>query len=289
MSIITFWNDGREQSGRTLASVAVATNMAIQRNSKILLISTSVADSTMKNCFWTQGKTKDTGFFNNNKTGSLDVETGIEGLLKLATSNKLTPSIITDYTNVVFKGRLEILPGFSGLKSRSLDGNVEDFKRIESCYTELIRTANQYYDMVIVDLDKMLSTKTQEDILKISDANVFVVSQRLESINRFAELRKNNQDLMKNRCIPVIGRYISKYKYNSKNISRYLQERKELDLVPFNLLYMEAAEEGVVADLFLKLRNIKDKTDENYIFMKCIQDLTNNIVKKLQDMQMRMR
>jgi len=288
MSIITFWNDSREQSGKTLASIAVATNMAIERNSKILLISTSVADSTMKNCFWTQEKTKDTGFFNN-KAGGLDVESGIEGLLKLTTSNKLTPSIITDYTKVVFKGRLEILPGFSGLKNRSLDGNIEDFRRIESCYAELIRTANQYYDMVIVDLDKMLTAKTQEEILKISDANVFVFSQRLESINRFVELKNNNQDLIKNRCIPAIGRYISKYKYNSKNISRYLQERKELDLVPFNLLFMEAAEEGTVADLLLKLRNIKDKTDENYIFMQCIQKLTNNIVKRLQDMQMRMR
>ena len=52
MSIITFWNDTREQTGRTLTSVAVATRMAIERNSKILLLSTSVADSTMRKCFF---------------------------------------------------------------------------------------------------------------------------------------------------------------------------------------------------------------------------------------------
>ena len=52
---------------------------------------------------------------------------------------------------------------------------------------------------------------------------------------------------------------------------------------------MEAAEESKVVDLFLKLRNVKDKTDENYIFMQCTLDLTNNILKRLQDMQMRMR
>ena len=52
MSIITFWNDTREQSGKTLTSVAIATRMAIERNSKILLISTSIADNTMKKCFW---------------------------------------------------------------------------------------------------------------------------------------------------------------------------------------------------------------------------------------------
>ena len=58
MSIITFWNDDREQSGKTLTAVAVAINMAMERNSKILLISTSVADSTIKKCFWDDEKTK---------------------------------------------------------------------------------------------------------------------------------------------------------------------------------------------------------------------------------------
>ena len=38
MSIVTFWNDDREQTGRTLTSVAVATRMAMERNYKILLI-----------------------------------------------------------------------------------------------------------------------------------------------------------------------------------------------------------------------------------------------------------
>jgi len=287
MSIITFWNDTREQSGKTLTSVAVATRMAIERNSKILLISTSVADSTVKKCFWGEENRKNN--FLGTKPSNIAVENGIEGLLKLVTSNKLTPSIITDYTKVVFKGRLEILPGASGTKGRSLEENLEDFKKEQEYYVDLIRTANQYYDMVIVDLDKMVSTKVKEDILKISDVNVFVLSQKMESINRYIELKQMNQDLIKNRCIPVIGKYISNYKYNAKNIARFLQEKKEMDLMPLNLLYMEAAEEANVADLLLRLKNVKDKTDENYIFMECTLNLTNNILKKLQELQMRMR
>ena len=46
MSIITFWNDSREQTGQTMATVAVATRMAIERNIKILLISTISPDFT---------------------------------------------------------------------------------------------------------------------------------------------------------------------------------------------------------------------------------------------------
>ena len=143
--------------------------------------------------------------------------------------------------------------------------------------------------MVIVDLDKLLEEKVKEEILKLSDVNVFVLSQKLESINRYKELKSNNNDLIKNRCVPVIGKYMSQYKYNSKNIARYLQEKKELNLMPLNLLYMEASEEAGVPDLMLKLKNVKDKTDDNYIFMECTLNLVNNILKKLQDLQMRMR
>lgn len=287
MSIITFWNDTREQSGKTLTSVAIATRMAIERNSKILLISTSIADNTMKKCFWGEENKKNN--FLGTKTSNIAVENGIEGLLKLVTSNKLEPSIITDYTKVVFKGRLEILTGPAGTIGRSLEGNIEDFKKQQEFYPDLIKMANRYYDMVIVDLDKMLTSKVREEILKISDVNVFVLSQRMESINRYIELKQMNQDLIRNRCIPVIGKYINNYKYNVKNIARFLQEKKEMDLLPLNLLYMEAAEEANVADLLLKLKNVKDKTDENYIFMECTLKLTNNILKKLQELQMRMR
>lgn len=288
MSVITFWNDSREQSGKTLTAVAIATNMAIERNSKVLLLSTSFDDPTMKNCFWGSGSSRNTGMFSA-KNNAVTVENGIEGLFKLVASNKLTPSEITDYTKVVFRDRLEVIGGFAAIKGKSMEENIEQYNRIQECYVELIKTANQYYDIVIVDLDKTLLTRTKEAILKISDVNVYVLSQRLESIDRYNELRNMNKHLLGNRHVPVIGRYDDRYKYNSKNVARYLGERKELDLLPFNLLYMEATEETKVADLLLRLKNVKDKTDENYIFMQCVQNLTNKIVKKMQEMQMKLR
>lgn len=287
MSIITFWNDNREQSGRTLTSVAVATRMAIERNSKVLLISTSVNDSTMKNCFFSEQK-KNSNMFGTKDIG-IGVETGIEGLFKLISSNKLDASVITDYTKVVFKNRLEVILGPFGIENAAQAEKIEYLKRFEQCYFDLIKIANQYYDIVIVDLDKMLTNKTKEDILNMSDVNVYVLSQKLESINKYSELKEKNKEFLKTRCVPVIGKYIGKYKYNSKNIARYLKEKKELDVLPLNLLFMEASEEYCVPDLLLKLKNVKDETDENYIFMKNLLNLTNNIMKKLQDMQMRTR
>ena len=288
MSIVTFWNDEREQTGKTLTAVAVATRMAIECNYKILLISTSFQDPTIKNCFWEDEGQKNLKLFGG-KTNNIAVENGIEGLLKLMAANKLTPSVITDYTKVIFRGRLEVLNGPAGIKENSYDTNYEEYKKIENNYIELIRMANQYYDMVLVDLEKTMTTETKEEILRISNLNIMVFSQKRASLDRYRELRDKNEEIMEIKTIPVVGKYTSHSKYNIKNIMRYLGERKEINVIPFNLLYFEAAEEAGVTDLFLRLKNIKDKTDENYIFMQEVFKLMDRITNRLQELQMKMR
>ena len=58
MSVVTFWNDKKEQTGKTLSAVAVATYMTIEHNYKILVISTGFNDKTLDNCFWKEKKAK---------------------------------------------------------------------------------------------------------------------------------------------------------------------------------------------------------------------------------------
>ena len=87
----------------------------------------------------------------------------------------------------------------------------------------------------------------------------------------------------------AIGKYDNESKYNKKNITRYLEERKNLNIIPYNTLFFEAAEETEVVELFLKLRNIKDINDKNYFFMAEVLNLTNNIITRLQELQMKMR
>lgn len=288
MSIVTFWNDDREQTGKTLTSVAIATKMAIERNYKILLVSTSFQDPTIKNCFWGEEPQRNLKLFGG-RDNNIVAENGIEGLLKLITSNKLTPSVITDYTKVIFKGRLEVLNGFVGDKEEAFDVNYEEYKKVEKSYIELIRMANQYYDMVIVDLEKTMSAETKKEILRISNLNIMVFSQKKVSVDRYRNLRDNNEEIMGVRTIPVIGKYTSHSKYNIKNLTRYLEERKEISVIPFNLLYFEATEEAGVTDLFLRLKNVKDVSDENYIFMDEVRKLMEKIIKRLQELQMKMR
>lgn len=286
MSIVTFWNNDKEQTGKTLASVAVATRMSIERNLKILLISTAYKDNTMKNCYWTDVAVQKK-IFGQGNVGV--VNNGIEGLSKLITSNKIQPTIITDYTKVIFKGRLEVLSGYNGTEDKSDEENLYDYRRTSECYGNLIQLANQYYDMVIVDLDNKLDKKVKKEILKYSNLNIFVTTQRLSSLDKYNALKQSNKEIIGPKCIPVIGKYDKNSKYNKKNIMRYLDEKKDINLLPYNILFFEAAEEANVTELFLKLRNIKDTNDDNYIFMEEVLKLVDLIIKRLQELQKKMR
>ena len=289
MAVVTFWNDDREQSGKTLSAVAVATMMAIERNFKILLLSTSCNDSTMKNCFWVDSTRK-----NSNKdlfgrsSNNIAVENGIEGLTKLISANKIQPSIITDYTRVIFKGRLEVLNGYTGAENDT-NPNEYSFQKVSELYPELIKIANQYYDMVIVDLDKNLNKKIKDEILEMTNVNVFVFTQRLASLNRYNNLKTNDLNIKSLKCIPVIGKYDKDSKYNKKNIMRYLGIKKDINLMPYNRLFFEAAEEANVTELFLKQRNIKDTTDDTYMFINEVVRLIDTIVQRVQELQKKMR
>ena len=112
MSVVTFWNEGNKETGKTLSMAAICSSIAIEHNYKILVISTGYKANTLTRCFWEEKKAKkNLGLFGpNTNTG---VEDGISGLVKVKSSNKLRAEDIVNYAKPVFKERLEILTAFN--------------------------------------------------------------------------------------------------------------------------------------------------------------------------------
>ena len=278
MSIVTFYNSSIEQTGKTMSIAAIATYMAIEHNYRILVISTTNRADSLKRCFCEEKKKKkNLGIFGPN--AALEVETGVEGLARVVRSNKISPNIVTNYTKVVFKDRFEILLGCENPPS---DGTV-----IETMYPSIIKAANQYYDLVFVDLDENVDEETRKTIIYDSDIVVINMSQRLRSIDKFRELKEQNQLLASKKALILIGRYDKFSKYNSKNISRYLGEKNQVLTIPYNTLFFEATEEAGVPDLFLRFRKNLDPEDRNAFFIEEVRRASENIVYRLQDLQMK--
>lgn len=52
MSVVAFYTNGRYQAGNTISATALATYIGIVQNKKVLLISTALNDSTIKDALW---------------------------------------------------------------------------------------------------------------------------------------------------------------------------------------------------------------------------------------------
>ena len=286
MSVITFVNNLDEETGKTMSLVAIATYMAIHNNNKILIISTTNKEDKINACYFEeqQAKKMRLGILGN-RTSTIDSESGIEGLVKIARSNKLTPELITNYTKVVFKDRLEILLGADEKKKNI---STEEDREIAEEYINLISVARMYYDKVFVDLDDNLSEEIRQKIVETSDLVIVNTTQNFNSLKKLKEKKEEDQLLQSPRTLILIGRYDKYSKYNVKNVSRYLNEKNQVLTIPYNTLYFEATNEAGVPDLFLKFRKISDSEDRNAIFAEEVKRAAENIIYRLQELQARM-
>lgn len=278
MSIITFWNNEKEETGKTLSIAAIATYMAIEHNFRTLIISTGYKKERLMQCYFTPQKVKkNIGIFGPNT--NIAMEDGIDGLAKIMKSNKISPESIANYTKVVYSDRLEILPSFTG--------SLLEYEELRNMYPDIINLANNYYDLVLVDLDMEVQEKISEPIISNSNLIVVTLSQRLSSINKFLEYREKNKIFKEKKTLILIGRYDKYSKYTIKNISRYMKEKNQVSTIPYNTLFFEASEEAKVPDLFWRLRKV-DSDDRNAIFIEEVKRTVDNIIYRLKDLQTNM-
>lgn len=281
MAIITFKSNEIKETGQTLSLAAVATKMAIEHNYKILIVSTNFKDQTLENCFWELEKLNSTAVgLGGEQVKRVEVGTGIEGLIKVIASNKTTPEIVRNYSKIVLRDRLDVL-----LSPRTSD--YKEYEKIAAIYPEVLQMANRYYDLIFVDLSKRMDETQAENIVQISDVIVVNLTQRLQAIDNFIAAREENDFYKKNNIMLMIGRYDKHSKYNKKNITRYLKERKTVAVIPYNTLYFEACSEGKIIDFFLNIKKV-DETDRNYIFAEEANNMANDIIFKLQELQMKL-
>ena len=279
MAIVTFYSKEEKETGQTLSAAALATYLAIEHNRKILLVSTNFIDDTLEACFWNLRKEQNAMAAITNKTG-IDVGSGVEGLIKIMESNKISPEMTRNYTRSVFKDRLDVL-----LSPTSK--NYEDYCQIANQYVNILKNADRYYDIIIVDLTKKMDKQTAQTILDISEIVILSFTQKIKNIEQVYKLRTADPFYRKDNVLLNIGRYDSFSKYSNKNVTRTLKEKKPLLVVPYNTLFFEAAAEGDIVEFFLRFRKI-EATDRNAVFIYEVNNMTERVVEKLQELRMKM-
>jgi len=277
MAIISFWSNGKGETGKAAAVAAITTFLAMNHNYKILVLDTKYNDYFYQDCYWKEDKTVKIIHSQNAKKTNL--VSGISGLSKAILSKKTSPEIVTNYTKIVFKNRLEILT----------DTKIEeeDYEVHKTVFKNIAKIANQYYDLVFIDIDHKLDEDTTNSLLEISDLVIVNISQKIRQINDYLKAKEENIMLKEKATIPVLGKFDKNSKYTAKNVSRYMKEKQTICTIPYNTLFYEASNEGEVADFFIKFRKINPK-DKNSLFLEEVKKMSEKIINRLKELQMRM-
>lgn len=279
MAIIAFWSDEEKETGQTMSMVALSTYMAIEHNYKILNVSTSFKDNTLESSYWDLQKIEQLVKTISKNTNAVGLESGVEGLIKIINSNKTSTNIVSNYTKVVFKDRLDVL---CATKTQ----NYEEYREIAQLYPNILQVANRSYDLVFVDISKRMPKEQVDKILEIANVVIVNMTQRLKTIDDFINLREENEFFKGKNILVNIGRYDKFSKYNVKNITRYMKEKKDVHDIPYNTLFFESCSEGKVAEFFLKLRRVEQE-DRNAVFIEETSRLAKDLIYKLQELQLK--
>lgn len=277
MPIVSFWSSTKRETAQTLSMIAIACHMAVENNTKILMVDTNFNDPTIKTAFFPEFDNSTKRAIKKLNAGKIDIGSGIEGLAKLLASGKNCGDVITDYSKVIYKGRLEaILSYFSN--------DETEIARIRQAYKDLIKQANQHYDYVFVDVPKGLDNSFTNEILNISDVIVFNITQRQRDIDDYLKIKTDNPIFKSEKMLPLIGRYDRYSKFTKKNIARDIGEKKEIPAVSYNTLFFENANEGQIGDYFLKFRkSLISSNDRNAVFIDEVANAADRVVFKTQE------
>lgn len=284
MAIITFWSNSKKRIGQTLGVMAAATYMGMDRNFKTLLMTTNEGDTSFEEAFTIQQVAKNKILSEIGAKKKVELDAGVDGLAKLASAGKITPEIITSYTQVVYKQRLEVLfPIKKKPSTEAIPSAVNDEKT--TIYKNILTNANQYYDYIFIDLEKGFDEPYIREILRISDVIVVSVEQRQSQIEKLLEFKRKEAVLKANNILTVIERYDRFSKYNVKNIMRQMKSREQIYCIPYSTRLYEAADEHNLADAFLAVRKAKEGTRER-MFLDEMSRLIDGIIYKVQELQM---
>jgi len=265
MPIISFWGtEDSAQLSTTATLTAVAALLSTKYHYKTLITQTHYSDLSLESAFIDMDK-------QSNK-GDLDIaDTGVDALDRLLRSNKLTPENISNYAKSLLRDRLELLYG-------SFKNDIDSYSRILETFPLIIDYASQFYDIVLVDLNKGYDSAEVNQILQKSDLIVLSMSQNKLLLKKIFKSMDTLKILQEKTIIPVLGRYDRFSKYGTKNISRAFNYKKKIYTIPYNTNFFDACNEGKALNFIINNANINIATERDGYFVSEVSTLTDAII-----------
>lgn len=170
MSIVTCWDPG--QGGSEQIASILATVTGLNYVLRLLLLHDGEGNSGVEDAFEAMEK-----YYGDSMLAVSDQ--GMEAILRLSHSQRLTRENISNYTRPILRGRLDLVEGrfTSGKNEGSLGMSEHDLMSV-------LRVAKQYYDLVFMHTNEV-SLMAKPELIHESDVIVVTLKQNMRQLESF--------------------------------------------------------------------------------------------------------
>ena len=266
MAKIVFWSPEEGKSGCTHVAIAVSSLLGITHKTSSLLIDANSNAKKIASSYTMYDDLVNANSFN-------DTNLGMNAIMRLIKSNKLSPDIIQNYSKPVLKGRLDIL--YSAIANTQAEARENLISM-----PLIVKNADEVYDLVLVDLPKTMTDDSAIRVMEQADIIVCVVPQEIEKLNNFLKKIEFIDAIKDKTKIYVVGDYEPGSKYNLFNLKLKYKIPDPCLVLPHNYLFTDACNDGNVLDFLYKNLNAQ-AGDYNGNFMLKATEIVEEIVKIL--------
>lgn len=266
MAKIVFWSPEEGKTGCTHVAIAVSSLMGITHKTSSLLIDANSNAKKIASSYTMYEDLINANSFN-------DTNLGMNAIMRLIKSNKLSPDIIQNYSKPVLKGRLDIL--YSAIANTTTDAR-ENLLSMPL----IAKNADEVYDLVFIDLPKTTTDDSAIRVMEQADIIVCVIPQEIEKLSNSLKKINGIDSIKDKQKIFVLGDYESGSKYNIFNVKLKYKIPEPCYVLPHNYLFTDACNDGNVLDYLYRNINAPAK-DYNGDFILRTTEIVEEIVKIL--------
>lgn len=258
--IVVSWSTVHGQSGTTANAVALSALFALEQPYRSLLTHTQHEYMNLESLFVKEQRAS--GFDDG----------GMAALERLVKSKMLKPEAVSDYTDTIYKGRLDLLVG---------NPKGEDsLEETDHTLRTILQVAKHHYDVLWIDSHSGVKRPATRTLLQDADLVIVNLPQNRYILERFFSGQDFPEELKDKPYMVLISMYDEKAAYSVRNIKRKFKVKAPILTVPYATGFRDAANQQEVAQYFHRHLQAK-KTDDSYSLISSLRKVNASLSKQL--------
>lgn len=253
---IVSWSPVHGQGATTSNLAALASSFALDYSATNLITHTQLNFSSLETL---SGK---------NLVADGFEESGIAALERLAKSSLLKPAAVMDYTEAIYRHRLDILGGKKSIE------NYEHLMEV------LLAVTKDAYDVSWVDAHSGTRNQLTHSLLESADIVLVNLPQNRFVLDRFFSGEDFPEVLKMKKCIYLISCYDSNSSFSLRKIKRCYKITQPTFAVPISTYFKDAANSMKLSEFFYKNMDL-DKQRPMYEFLYQLKKINKFIAKEI--------